>query len=266
VNTKDFQELTAEKGAELYRSMPWRDDTRPYHVLVSELMLQQTQVDRVIPKFNDFIRRFPDEQALASASLGEVLTLWNGLGYNRRAKYLHDAAKMVIGEFDGNFPTQYDQLLQLPGVGPNTAGAIMTYAFNQPAVFIETNVRTVYFHHYFDGGDKVSDTALKELVVGTLDKENPREFYWALMDYGTYLKKQGVGRIHQSAHYKKQSALKGSVREVRGQIVTVLTVGDRTVDALKQEVTYDQRFDGALAGLIADGLVMETNGQLHLTK
>ena len=143
MNTADFQELIWEKGRELYRDMPWRDDTRPYYVLVSELMLQQTQVDRVIPKFDAFITRFPDEAALAAASLADVLTLWSGLGYNRRAKYLHDAAKMIMAEFSGIFPTTYDELVKLPGVGPNTAGAIMTYAYNQPVVFIETNVRTV---------------------------------------------------------------------------------------------------------------------------
>ena len=266
MNTKDFQELLAQKGAELYRSMPWREDTQPYYVLVSELMLQQTQVDRVIPKFTSFIARFPDAAALAAAPLSEVLRLWNGLGYNRRAKYLHEAAKMVTDEFGGAFSADYDSLIRLPGVGPNTAGAIMTYAFNRPCVFIETNVRTVYFHHFFEGGDKVSDTQLKHVVEQTLDTENPRQFYWALMDYGTWLKKQGVGRIQQSKHYKKQSALKGSVREIRGQIVRALTTRNLTEGALRQAVDDDERFTPALAGLIADGLVMETNGELHLTK
>jgi A/G-specific adenine glycosylase len=246
--------------------MPWREDTRPYYVLVSELMLQQTQVDRVIPKFNAFIERFPDEATLASASLSDVLELWNGLGYNRRAKYLYDAAKMIVGDFGGTFPLDYEALLELPGVGPNTAGAIATYAFNQPVVFIETNVRTVYFHHFFEDGEKIADAALKELVSETIDKENPREFYWALMDYGTLLKKQGVGRIHQSVHYKKQSALKGSVREIRGQIVKALMDGEMNRDSLMKAVTYDERFGPALEGLVSDGLIMETAGRLHLTK
>ncbi|HEU4715485.1 MAG TPA: hypothetical protein VFS14_01510 [Candidatus Saccharimonadales bacterium] len=266
MNTKDFQELLAAKGAELYRSMPWREDTRPYYVLVSELMLQQTQVDRVIPKFEAFTARFPDERALAEAALGEVLGLWNGLGYNRRAKYLSDAAKMVRTEFGGEFPSAYEDLLRLPGVGPNTAGAILAYAFNQPVAFIETNVRTVYFHHFFEGGDKVTDAELKKKVQETLDTEHPREFYWALMDYGTWLKKQGAGRIRQSAHYKKQSALKGSVREVRGQIVRALTAGDRTRTELERLVDYDERFEPALKGLMTDGLVMMTGERLHLTK
>jgi A/G-specific adenine glycosylase len=266
VNVKDFQEQLAQKGAELYRPMPWREDTRPYYVLVSELMLQQTQVDRVIPKFEAFIAHFPDERTLAAASLSEVLTLWSGLGYNRRAKYLHEAAKMIMKDFDGIFPSAYDDLLRLPGVGPNTAGAILAYAFNQPIVFIETNVRTVYFHHFFEDGDKIPDSQLKKVVEETIDKDNPREFYWALMDYGASLKKQGVGRIQQSAHYKKQSALKGSAREIRGQIVRVLTKGDMTRDVLRQSVDFDDRFTPALAGLLLDGLVMETDGQLHLTK
>lgn len=258
--------MLAAKAAELYRPMPWREDTRPYYILVSELMLQQTQVDRVIPKFEAFINAFPDEGALAMAPLSRVLQLWSGLGYNRRAKYLHEAARMIVRDFGGVFPSDIDSLLRLPGVGPNTAGAILAYAFNQPVVFVETNVRTVYFHHFFEGGDKVADKDLRQLVHDTLDAEHPREFYWALMDYGSSLKKQGVGRNQQSAHYKKQSALKGSVREIRGQILKTLTTGDKSSAELQNNVDYDHRFDPALAGLMADGLVAQTAGRLHLTK
>jgi A/G-specific adenine glycosylase len=262
----DFQELIWKKGRDLYREMPWREDTRPYYVLVSELMLQQTQVDRVIPKFNAFIAAFPNEATLARAGLAEVLILWQGLGYNRRAKYLHDAAKMITNDYNGTFPATYDELLRLPGVGPNTAGAIMTYAYNQPSVFIETNVRTVYFEHWFAEQDSVSDSELRVVVGETLDREHPREFYWALMDYGSWLKRQGAARLQQSKHYKKQSALKGSVREVRGQIVRVLSRGDLSLEDLQRSVTYDERFTPALAGLLSDGLVMETKSVLHLTK
>lgn len=245
--------------------MPWRQDVRPYYILVSELMLQQTQVDRVIPKFNAFIAAFPNEQALASASLADVLVLWSGLGYNRRAKFLYDAANMIVSAYNGTVPLTFDELLTLPGVGPNTAGAIMTYAFNQPVVFIETNVRTVYFYHFFDHGDKVSDKELREAVETTIDRAHPREFYWALMDYGSWLKKQGVGRIQQSTHYKKQSPLKGSVREVRGHIIRQLTLEDRTEPVLRSIIDADERFEAALRGLIKDGLVMRTGGKLHLT-
>lgn len=266
MTTSEFQELLWQKGGELYRDMPWRQDTRPYYVLVSELMLQQTQVDRVVPKFEAFVARFPDVSSLAVASLGEVLALWSGLGYNRRAKFLHEAAKMIAISFGGQFPEQLEQLVKLPGVGPNTAGAIMAYAFNQPVVFIETNVRTVYFTHFFPDQATVSDMELREVVERTLDREHPREFYQALMDYGTWLKRQGSGRLSQSRHYKKQSPLSGSIREVRGQIIKQLTQGDRVLDELAIEYEADDRFAPALTGLLADGLVMQTDGVLHLTK
>ena len=264
MDLNEFSVLLHEKGRELYRDMPWRDNTRPYYVLVSELMLQQTQVDRVIPKFNAFIAAYPDEQTLAVASLGDVLTLWQGLGYNRRAKFLHEAAKEITRR--GAFPTDEKDLLSLPGVGKNTAGAIRAYAFNEAAIFIETNVRTVYFYHFFTTGDPVDDKQIYELLVQTIDHEHPREFYWALMDYGSTLKRSGVGNIAQSKHYKKQSALKGSVREVRGQIIARLTAGDLSAKQLKAAVVYDERYDTALSGLIKDGLVTITGDYIHLTK
>jgi A/G-specific adenine glycosylase len=266
VSKEDFQEIIWEKGRELFREMPWRDDTRPYYVLVSELMLQQTQVDRVIPKFNAFIERFPDERTLAGAALADVLTLWNGLGYNRRAKFLYESAKKIVADYGGVFPDRYTDILGLPGVGPGTAGAIVTYAFNQPVPFIETNVRTVYFHHYFADGEKVSDEQLKPLLEQTIDQDHPREFYWALMDYGTWLKKNGAGRITQSKHYKKQSPLKGSLRELRGALVRQLATGDVPFIDLQKQYEEDARFEPAVSGLIADGLVTQTNEILHLTK
>jgi A/G-specific adenine glycosylase len=266
MDIQSFQSLIWQKANELNRDMPWREDTRPYYVLVSELMLQQTQVDRVIPKFEAFIQRFPNEAHLAAASLADVLTLWSGLGYNRRAKFLHEAAKKIVHEYAGVFPDTIEKLLTLPGVGPGTAGAIAVYAFNQPVVFIETNVRTVYFHHFFEIGEKVSDTQLLPLIKETIDSEHPREFYWALMDYGTWLKRNGAGRITQSKHYTKQSALKGSVREVRGQIIRVLTLGDRTLESLENEVSQDERFTPALGGLLRDGLIEKTGNVFHLTK
>src|SRR6476620_8730084 len=179
-----FTGLIWQRGSELYRDMPWRDDTRPYYVLVSELMLQQTQVSRVIPKFNAFVEAFPNEQTLAESSLAEVLVRWQGLGYNRRAKFLHDAAKRIATEFGGVFPTEAHDILSLPGVGKNTLGAIQAYAFNQSALFIETNIRTVYIHHFFNDQFDVSDSQISEKLEQTLDREHPRAFYWALMDYG----------------------------------------------------------------------------------
>jgi len=262
----EFTELLWQKASELYRPMPWREDTRPYYVLVSELMLQQTQVSRVIPKFEAFITAFPDEVALASASLGEVLLLWQGLGYNRRAKFLHEAAKKIVHEFHGVFPSSEKELMSLPGVGKNTAGALLAYSFNQPSIFIETNVRTVYFYHFFEGELGISDNQLRERVAETIDHEHPREWYWALMDYGSWLKGQGVSRNNQSKHYVKQSPLKGSIREVRGQIIRELTRGSKTETTLKSELVIDERFEPALQGLLQDGLITRTGLNLHLTK
>jgi A/G-specific adenine glycosylase len=266
MNTTLFQETIWQKGNELFRPMPWREDTQPYYVLVSEIMLQQTQVERVVPKFEAFIARFPTIEALAQASLADVLTLWSGLGYNRRARFLHEAAKMVTYQYAGVFPSNTKALVTLPGVGVNTAGAIMAYSFNQPVVFIETNIRTVYFYHFFDGQHDVSDAQLKELVTITLDAEHPRQWYWALMDYGSFLKRSGAGMNSKSQHYKKQAPLKGSVREIRGQILKILTDQAVTLQELAWHVEVDERFTPALEGLKKDGLVDETAGSLHLTR
>lgn len=244
--------------------MPWRTDTRPYYVLVSEIMLQQTQVERVIPKFEQFIAELPNVEALASAPLSTVLRLWSGLGYNRRAKYLWEAAKAVCDRFAGILPQTAEELMSLPGVGPNTAGAILAYSFNKPAVFVETNIRTVFFYHFFDSHVSVSDKQLKEAVADVIDAEHPREWYWALMDYGSFLKKEGAGALTKSAHYKKQAPLKGSLREVRGAIVKRLASGDCPEGALRQELRADERFAPALAGLLKEGIIEQQNGVLRL--
>lgn len=266
MDTTEFKEIIWQKGSELFRPMPWRTDTSPYYVLVSEIMLQQTQVERVIPKFEAFMKAFPSIEALARASLGDVLTLWSGLGYNRRAKFLHQAAQMVVDKYKAEFPSTLQELIMLPGVGVNTAGALLAYSFNQPVVFIETNIRTVYFYHLFKDHEDVSDKELKEVVEATVDHEHPREWYWALMDYGSFLKRQGAGMNSKSRHYKKQAPLKGSLREMRGQILKALTEDDKTLSELKQHVTVDERFEPALEGLLKDGLINTTNGSLHLAK
>ena len=258
-----FNEILWENARRLYRDMPWREDTRPYYVLVSELMLQQTQVDRVIPKFEAFVEAFPDEESLVNASLADVLRLWQGLGYNRRAKFLHEAAKSITSH--GSFPDDEPGLLALPGVGVNTAGAIRAYAYNQPALFIETNVRAVYIHHFFDDQELIDDKQIREKLEQTIDNEHPREFYWALMDYGSWLKKQGV-LPSRSKHYKKQAPLKGSIRQVRGRIIAVLSGADSTETALRTTFGEDERFQPALAGLIKDGLVVVNGHNIHLTK
>lgn len=259
----EFRSLLSQKGQEHWRDMPWREDTRPYYVLVSELMLQQTQVTRVVPKFKQFIAEFPDVGTLAAAELGDILARWQGLGYNRRAKYLHDAARMVMGEFGGTFPMQVAELERLPGVGKNTAGAIAAYSFNQPSMFVETNVRTVYLHHFFAGKSAVNDAEIKEQLAATLDYSNPRQFYQALMDYGSWLKANQPSNIHQSRHYKKQSPLAGSLRQMRGEIVRRLSAD---MPNWREDIEHDERFERALDGLAQDGLIQEVNGDFRLTR
>ena len=266
VDILEFKEMIWQKGRELYRDMPWRADTRPYYVMVSEIMLQQTQVDRVIPKFEAFIATFPSIETLAQATLADVLQLWSGLGYNRRAKFLLLAAQKIVTDYNGVFPETKEGLISLPGIGVNTAGAILAYSFNQPSIFIETNVRTVYFYHFFDQQEDVTDKELCIVAEETIDTEHPREWYWALMDYGTYLKRQGVGQINKSRHYKKQSPLKGSVREVRGQILKLLTLGDYSEPQLRIELSADERFEPAMTSLEKEGLIAQSNNLIHLKR
>jgi len=210
--------------------LPWRQTEDPYRILVSEIMLQQTQVNRVIPKYTVFIRRFPTVRVLAKASLRDVLVLWHGLGYNRRARALHEAAKYVVEHYKGKVPSTYEDLLKLPGVGPYTAGAVCVFSANASVPLLETNVRTVLFHHVLQGGRKATDKELMDLAEQCMDRKRSREWHWALMDYGSYLKGKGVRTNMRSAHYVRQSKFKGSDREVRGAIVRFLTSTHRATE------------------------------------
>jgi A/G-specific adenine glycosylase len=201
------------------RSLPWRQTTNPYHIFVSEVMLQQTQVPRVIQKYKEFIATFPHFESLAHAPLKQVLTVWQGLGYNRRAIALHRSAQLIMEQYHGILPTSIDTLDALPGIGYNTACSIAAFAFNAPVVFIETNIRAVFIHFFFAGKEAVTDSELLPLVAATLDHKHPREWYGALMDYGVYLKKTQVNPSRRSAHYAKQSPFLTSNRRIRGLII-----------------------------------------------
>src|SRR3989339_1964501 len=170
--------------------LPWRKTKDPYKILVSELMLQQTQVSRVVPKYEAFLKRFPTFAVLAKASLSDVLKEWQGLGYNRRAKFLHETAKIVAKQYKGKFPKEVLEIEKLPGIGHYTARAVSTFAFNNPEVFIETNIRTVFTHFYFPTKRLVSDKEILLLIESDLKKSKmePRDFYAALMGYGSHLK------------------------------------------------------------------------------
>lgn len=207
------------------RDLPWRQTTDPYHILVSEVMLQQTQVDRVIDKYRQFIAAFPDFASLARASLQEVLAVWVGLGYNRRALALKNTAKIVMREYCGRLPASEARLVDLPGVGKYTASAILVFAFGQPVILLETNIRTVFLYFFFEHRTDVKDTEIIPLVAKTLTKANPRTWYNALMDYGVMLKSMHPNPNRRSAHYHKQSSFQGSGRQIRGMIVKMLTQG-----------------------------------------
>lgn len=235
------------------RSLPWRElsvdsSTRLYQVLVSEMMLQQTQVTRVVTKYLDWMAAFPSMSSLADAPLEAVLKKWSGLGYNRRAKYLHDAAKAIYSSPDV-------ELESLKGIGRNTAAAISVYADNHPKVFIETNIRTVFLHYYFTGVASVSDKELAVHVDRTMDIVNPREWYWALMDYGTSLKKS-VNNINQSSGYKKQSRFEGSRRQLRGRVLKILSDRQQTYDELA--LLCPELSPEVMVDLQKDGLVHKT--------
>jgi len=219
-----FQRLIYRFYKEHGRTFPWRRTRNPYHILVSEIMLQQTQTDRVTQKYEQFLTHFPDFPSLDEAHLREVLRVWQGLGYNRRAIALKNIASAVITEFHGNLPSCPDALVSLPGIGRATACAICAFAFNKPVVFLETNIRRVFIHHFFRGLNGIKDSKILPLVEKTLNTSNPRTWYFALMDYGAMLKKQWPNPNRKSAHYQKQSPFEGSDRQIRGMILRALTV------------------------------------------
>ena len=205
------------------RALAWRTTRDPYAILVSEVMLQQTQVARVARYYPRFLARFPDPATLARAPLRAVLEQWSGLGYNRRAQALQRAAQAVMGDHGGSIPADRAALQRLPGIGPATAGALLAFAFERPVVFIETNIRRVYLDQFFPTATTVPDRALQPLVACTLDREHPRRWYYALMDYGAALGRRGLNPNRRSAHYTRQSAFAGSTRQLRGLLLRLLT-------------------------------------------
>jgi A/G-specific adenine glycosylase len=212
------------------RDLPWRKRLNPYRVLVSEIMLQQTQVERVISKFPEFLEAYPDFNALSQAPLPRLLGIWQGMGYNRRALALKALAQKVIAEHHGRLPHEPEELLALPGIGPYTAGAIAAFAFNKPVVFMDTNIRRVYIHEFFYDRNSIHDDEILPLLEMTMDAEHPRKWYNALMDYGAMLKKELLNPNRRSAHYVRQSPFENSNRQVRGDILKAL-VAESTLSA-----------------------------------
>jgi A/G-specific adenine glycosylase len=261
-----FQKIIYQYYHDHKRSMPWRETKDPYQILVSEVMLQQTQVSRVIGKYRQFITAFPTPLALAKAPLGEVLTVWQGLGYNRRALALHKLAKLVVEQYDGKIPADRETLKSLPGIGDATAGAICAYAFNKPVVFIETNIRSVFIHCFFKDKNGISDQQILPLIAKHLDNYKPRKWYYALMDYGAFLKATISNPGRKSRHYQQPSRFAGSNRQLRGKIIKMLLQykqlkAERISALLKAKPGKTKLI---LATLCQEGLVRETSGKYSI--
>ena len=244
------------------RDLPWRHTTDPYRILVSEIMLQQTQVERVAVKYTEFLEQFPDFESLARAPRSEVLLAWQGMGYNRRAIALQETAKRVMDEYGGELPADVETLATFPGIGKATAAAIVAYAFNMPVVYIETNIRRIFIHFFFQDREGVRDDEILPLVERTLYRENPREWYSAMMDYGTVLKKRTANPNRRSASYSRQSRFEGSDRQIRGRILALVleegTVTEREV--ILRLCEEPGRVKRILGDLAREGFVAESEG------
>ena len=245
----------------------WRRKTDPYSIVLSEIMLQQTQVARVEEYFKKWKKKFPNWKVLSQAKLSDVLLQWQGLGYNRRGKYVHDISKMVIREYGGVFPTEGGDLRALPGIGPYTQAAIEAFSFNERSILIETNIRTAVIYHFFKDRESVAEKEIEEVLLkcyrpGTKAYKSPREWNWALMDYGSDLKKQ-VGNLNKkSKTYTKQSRFEGSRRQLRSGILKFILE--------KKKVTFEQVVNASLRkeekeikALLVD---LEQEGMIRKTK
>jgi A/G-specific adenine glycosylase len=275
----DFRKVVLGFYKKNGRKMPWRETENAYHILVSEIMLQQTQVVRVMDKYGQFIAAFPDFKALDKAPLASVYAVWRGLGYNRRALALKKIASVIVNEYDGALPSNHQELCGLPGIGKATASSIMAFAFNLPVVFIETNIRTVFIHFFFKNNNLVSDDEIFPVVEKSLYTKNPRVWYWALMDYGAMLKKTGMDGNKQSSHYKKQSRFVGSRRQKRGVVLNLLSGSkglsiNEMVKMMRNEGGKGEKGKGLsvkndelreiVRELISEGFVMEDKGRFFL--
>lgn len=248
------------------RRLPWRETTDPYAILVSEIMLQQTQVDRAAAKYEVFLAAFPGFDSLAAASLDKVLAVWQGLGYNRRALNLKRCAEVVVTDHDGTLPSSIAELEKLPGIGRYSARAVAAFAYSVPSAFIETNIRAVFIHHFFHGREKVHDREITPLVEVSLEHENPREWYYALMDYGAHLKKVYRNPSRRSAHHAAQKPFRGSNRELRSMILkAILENKGKTIDEIVSFL--DRPLEAVMNNLkqmTAEGFIVRRKGRLYI--
>ena len=254
----DFQDVILSFYKQHGRTLPWRRTTDPYKVGVSELMLQQTQVSRVVDKYEEFLAAFPTAQVLAEASFADVLALWQGLGYNRRAHYAQNLAQLLVE----NPSPGYDELLCVKGVGSYTAAAICVFAYNEDRAAVDVNVRRVH-QRFFGAG--VSDA----FIASCVPQSRSRDWHNALMDFGSLvctkknpscnecpLRKQCFAYTNDSFAREPMSTqprFLGSVRWHRGQILKALLVSSLTQEALwaclEESIREKEKFSLAIAQL-----------------
>jgi len=196
------------------RDLPWRDTRDPYHILISEIMLQQTQVSRGLPKYLEFLKTFPTVFDLASASVGDVLRIWKGMGYNRRALFLQKTAIEIVDTYKGIFPKEEKKLLALPGIGKYTARAMMVFAFELDVTMIDTNIREIIRTHFF-GGKQCKETEIEKVAIQLLPTGNSWAWHEALMDYGAL----ALDRTKNEEKGKKSVPFKDTNRFIRGRIM-----------------------------------------------
>ena len=265
MDIEKFREIVLDNYRRAGRKFPWRG-AAPWGVMVSEYMLQQTQTGRVISYWENWMRLWPGPKALAKASMEEALREWSGLGYNRRCYNLKNAAAIIANDYNGAVPQTPDSLRLLPGVGPYIAGAIACFAYNYPSVFIETNIRSAVIHCFFHGRNDVNDIEIFPILEAALDRNDPRTWYYALMDYGVSVKKSTINPGRRSAHYTRQSPFPGSFRQARGKVIRALasmgpgSAGDlAAVSGLDEEKLY-----GVLDRLVKESLVAEKGGKYQI--
>ena len=236
-------------------ALPWRKNINAYRILVSEIMLQQTQVSRVLPKFDAWMKQYPTLASLGRSSLKDVLVLWQGLGYQRRAKAL-----LTIAQEQKQIPKKFDSLIALSGIGTYTASAVMDFAYNQFShPVLETNIRTVLIEYFHQGEESVHDGVLYDDLsrlekYSEVRKIGARVWYYALMDFGAYLKVQKISHNAKSIHYVKQSPYKGSLRELRAKTLFAITH--------EEQLMHDERLQLVLKQLIKEGYI-EKKGETY---
>jgi len=253
------------------RDLPWRRTRNPYRVLVSEVMLQQTQVSRVLPAYRGFLRRFPTLRALSRAPLGDVLREWSGLGYNRRARDLHRIARM-----GSSLPCTVAGLDSLPGVGAYTSAAVVCFAHDEPTAFADTNIRRVLGRAIL--GRLATDREAVELDARFGSKREPARWHHALMDIGATIclakrPRCEICPVRNICQYegddgpspRRQSPFLESDRRVRGAIVRDLATAARdvTIDALRRRIN-DARVPRLVRALAREGLVEVSSGSVRL--